>query len=131
MIIAETGGKLWSRKACFSHRLITHQFGSTSESCSYRHMDECCVRVGVFVCEWSCFLVTVDVASNVAGSLAQLLFHDHTAECSNGSDPTNHHEARAHTSLQTILDTCSAFTCRDPSTRELFKLCAWILYWSS
>ena len=49
MIIAETGGKLMNRKAYFTHRLITHQFGSTSESCSYRHLDECCMRVGARV----------------------------------------------------------------------------------
>ena len=49
MIQAEAGGKLRNRKACFSHRLISHQFGSTSESCSYRHLDECCMRVGARV----------------------------------------------------------------------------------
>ena len=46
MVAAETEGKLKNRKACFSHRLIIHHFGSTSESSSYRHLDECCMRVG-------------------------------------------------------------------------------------
>ena len=49
MIIAETGGKLKNRKLVSLTVFITHQFGSTSESCSYRHLDECCMRVGARV----------------------------------------------------------------------------------
>ena len=45
MIQADTGGKLRNRKACFSHRVMH----TKSESCSYRHLDECCMRVGVRV----------------------------------------------------------------------------------
>ena len=49
----------------------------------------------VFVCEWSCFVDTADVAQALLREVwHKFMFHDHTAECSNGSDPTNHQEVR-------------------------------------
>ena len=104
-------------RACFSHRLITHQFGSTSESCSCRHLDECCMRVGV--------RVRVVVLRGY-GSGTTLVSRQNAP-----TDPIQRiiKKLMHHKSSQKILDTCfqrSHVLIRPP--RELFKLCAWDLF---